>query len=343
MIDVEIVDQMFEYGRETGALMGFSIFDRRVLFPIAQLLQAVRVEANLELNEDELHACVAQGWFHLLPRDESGELGAPLYVPSRIKLLTDLKSRGYDARELRLYADYEEGLIDCVLTVEDFEYIDDDLSVLIKHTQSRIESFEHRVKVAAGEEQQQTAELEQSRRQLAWLRRLQRDGIPQNVEPRIAKYAYRVRALNEMIRLDMVDSDRAKLRQGYSPTVQFRRWSSRPFEEHKFEGIMWDSTVRSAVAHDESSPAPMIRVPGFLLAGDRVSPTKTMRPAEYERLWKEHDLDSYLRAWSAVTGERRCSNCFEPLPANASERKRFCNEKCRNAAKQRQANQDADQ
>jgi hypothetical protein len=39
--------------------------------------------------------------------------------------------------------------------------------------------------------------------------------------------------------------------------------------------------VRSAIAHDETSHAPTIRVPGFLLAGDRVSPTKTMRPAEY--------------------------------------------------------------
>lgn len=89
------------------------------------------------------------------------------------------------------------------------------------------------------------------------------------------------------------------------------------------------------MAHDESANGPQIRVPGFILRGDRVLPCKTLRPVEYEQLWSQHDLDGYLMAWANVRGERCCANCLEALPSEASGLRRFCGERCRNAAKQR--------
>jgi hypothetical protein len=98
---------------------------------------------------------------------------------------------------------------------------------------------------------------------------------------------------------------------------------------------MWDITVESALAYGDSSEMTPIRVPGFLLQGERILPTRTLRPAEYAQRWRDHDLDAYLECWAGLRGERRCLNCFSALPGEADERKRFCNEKCRNAAKQR--------
>jgi predicted nucleic acid-binding Zn ribbon protein len=60
-----------------------------------------------------------------------------------------------------------------------------------------------------------------------------------------------------------------------------------------------------------------------------------MRPAEYGALWKKNDLDGYLDRWTKLKGERRCFNCFGALPEDSHDRRRFCGEKCRNAAKQR--------
>jgi len=103
----------------------------------------------------------------------------------------------------------------------------------------------------------------------------------------------------------------------------------------KVEGILWDQTLQDAMAYGSmSDPAP-IRVPGFLLKGNQVIPTRTLRPAEYGNLWREFDLDEYLECWSTVRGERQCLNCHRALPGEADDRKRFCGEKCRNAAKQR--------
>jgi hypothetical protein len=97
------------------------------------------------------------------------------------------------------------------------------------------------------------------------------------------------------------------------------------------------------VAYAEED-VPAIRVPGFLLRGDLVLPTQTLTPRDYERLWKEHDLDQYLLRWSAVQGEKRCLNCLSKLPASPHDRRMYCGEKCRNALKQkrhRRTNPDA--
>lgn len=88
------------------------------------------------------------------------------------------------------------------------------------------------------------------------------------------------------------------------------------------------------MAHDDSQNGPVLRVPGLQLRADFVTLTRTMRPAD-DRVWREYDIDGYLAAWAKLNGERLCANCFEPLASDSNAQKRFCNGKCRNAAKQR--------
>lgn len=340
MIDLTIVDQLFEIGRETGAPAGFHIFDRRILLPLSQLSEAIEAEVGLAMTLDDLRARARDGWFPLLPQnDSSEEPGAPLYVPSRVGLFSELEGAGWTREEIRECAEVEEALIACVLTVEEFTYEDDDLQLLIKHTRSMIDSHEHSSTRGGGGAADQSGDLARQRQHLEFFERLVRNGLPPALEVKVAKHAFRVRAWNEAVRLQMVEQDRAQLRQGYSPCVQFRRWSCRGFGDHSFEGVMWDSTLRAAIAHDESPGGPLVRVPGFTLRGDRVSPCRTLRPAEYEQLWSQHDLDGYLMAWAKVRGDRCCANCLEPLPSGASEQRRFCGDRCRNAAKQRRFRQ----
>ena len=108
MINTAIVDEMFDVGRATGELIGFHIFDRRVLFPLEQLPAAVKAETGIDLALEELRARSAAGWFPIMPREGSNELGAPLYTPSRVAVLSELAAKGLDGSELRLCAEFEE-------------------------------------------------------------------------------------------------------------------------------------------------------------------------------------------------------------------------------------------
>jgi hypothetical protein len=80
---------------------------------------------------------------------------------------------------------------------------------------------------------------------------------------------------------------------------------------------------------------PTIRVPGFLLRGDTVVSLKTLPPREYHRLWNHHDLGQDLLRWSILQGEKRCLNCLSKLIDSPSSQRLYCDERCRNALKQR--------
>lgn len=163
---------------------------------------------------------------------------------------------------------------------------------------------------------------------------LKTNGIPDHRKPMIEKTAFRARAVNEFIRLSQVEMERSKVIAGFSPFVccNSSKWST----EEGFRGdrIEWKYTIKATMAQTDSGVEPPIRIPGFLLRGDHIIPARTLRPAEYGNLWKERDLEGYPKSWAELHEERCCLNCFAPL-AESDVRKRFCGEKCRNAAKQR--------
>jgi len=335
LLNVEVVDKWFEASQATGVPFAFGIFDKRSLLPFEQLSDAVESETGERVAQDDLERLATVGWFPLLEREGApGERGSPLYVPTRIGLLTKLRRDGYADSEIAAFASYEEAIIDGALTQDDLAYQDDDLDTLIADTEATIFSLQHGfVQDSSGRVHEQGERLSQAEKHLAFFKRLKRDGIPPQTAPKIAKHAFRVRASNDMLRVMLLEQDRNKVRAGYSPWVMCAEtWSGEGFTA---SDINWNMTLKVTLANFENDPAPPIRVPGFLLRGERIVSTRTFRPGEYDRAWKEHDLDGYLLAWSSLKGERRCLNCVEPLPPDAPARKRFCGEKCRNAMKQR--------
>jgi len=326
------LDRMFEDG------LKFAIFDKRVLLPLAQLPDAVARATGERVSEEELRMRAGQGWFPLLPGagEDGDEEGVPLYVPGRIGWLYTLQRRGYSTDELRLISQHEEGIIDECLTVDHMAYSDDDLETLLLHDRANLYSAEHeRVMGPSGEVIDQAPQAEKLRKEIRVLEHMQSNGIPEAKRDRIARLAFRARWLSEFIRVDMVQTDRTKALAGYSPFVQCSSSSWSQSDGFKGGPIHWELTVQAAATYGTTSEIAPIRVPDFLLRGDQVIPTRTLRPTEYAQLWKERNLDTYLEWVSELLGERRCLNCFAALPTTAGEHKRFCGERCRNAAKQR--------
>lgn len=337
MIDLAFIDEIYERGKASG--LGppqWRLFDKRVLLPLSWLPDAVKKETNEVIAEDTLRAKAAEGWFVLLSGagDEGNEQGVPLYVPSRIGLFLKLEREGYAADELRAIAEQEDWNVENVFTTDELAYVDDDLEALIQYLQNRTQDNEGEgITMSPGLEARKKKEIEKARRELGALESYRMNGVPDDMRPEVEKAAYRARALHESVRLMLLKMDRDAIEAGFSPSVLCtRRWNFS--EGFKGTEIRWRLTMSAAIASARPDEAPRIRVPGFLLCGDQITPTRTLRPTDYAALWGEYDFDEYLKVWSATSGERVCLNCFAPL-TSANERKRFCGEKCRNAARQR--------
>jgi predicted nucleic acid-binding Zn ribbon protein len=335
MIDIQVVDAWFEASKDIlGAPARFAVFDRRALLPLAQLASGVTNETAEPCTIEQLQKKAGEGWFPLLPlQGTSGEFGAPLYVPSRIGLYLRLERDGWSNSELRLAACLEEALIDAT-TIKDI-YSDDDLVTIVSHLQERIDCLGTvTTKDGAGRVIDRSAEIIEDERILALVTKWREQGAPAARKDDLAKFAHRVRAQHEMVTLHMVEADRGKLRAGYGPTVHFRRWTcAGPDASYEPEHIDWDTTIRLSSAHADPMNLPTIRVEGFLLEGDSIRSTRTMRPPEYAALWDRCRIDQYLLTWAHLRGEKLCLHCLAPLPPDAKDSRRFCNERCRSAAK----------
>lgn len=332
MIDVALVDSWFEASKDLpGGPVRLAVFDRGALLPLDQLASAVVAETGDPCTAEMLQRQAAEGWFPLLTRPgTTDELGAPLYVPSRVELFMRLEREGWANAELRLAAYLEEATIDSVTTATD--YSDDDLEVLEAHLADRAEGL----KTSKRWDKEGNAidlgpEILEAEQTLAIVRKWRRNGIPERCREHVSKHAYRVRAQNEMVTLMMVEGDRAQLRAGYSPTVHFREHQIGPDATFNPAEIDWESSIRHAAAHVDPPAPPLMRVPGFLLSGDKILSTRTMTPREYEVEWEKQRVRDYLHTWARLQGEKRCLHCLAPLPVDAKDSRRFCNDRCRAA------------
>jgi hypothetical protein len=360
---LETVDKMFEAEQRFGIPIVFAHFDRRALLSFEQVAREVEQPTGELPTLEDLTGMGARGWIPILSNanDMAAGLGLPLYTSSRSVLLLKLERHGFPASELHALAKWEEATIDEVLTGDDLAYVDDDLEIVIRYMKDMLLQGDERGKdTTTIDSSGMAVPRDQFERKIQRYERFQAEGIPETHKRLIAKMAFRLRAVNEMVRFELLDMHRAMIRAGYSPfLVCTSKWRSRdqaflftdsgvvpptaperaarvPDNNFIFSGqvIYWKETIEVAVAHAEED-IPTIRVPGFLLRGDEIASTQTLTPRDYERLWKEHDLNRYLLEWSAIRGERRCLNCLSKLPVCPSNRRMYCGEKCRNALKQK--------
>lgn len=352
MIDIEKLDAFFDLSLTVfGTTPGCFLFDRRVLMPFSMLPDAVARETGHEVSDADLHRYLDAGWF---PRYEGAgenenELGVPVYVISRIGMFRDLqRTDGYTDAELAEVAEAEDGLVENVLTVEEFAYEDDDLAEVIRRIEEdlldvRLElerpghpkKFDGKEWIHAPRSPAEQKELEDRHRKiertLARYRALRWEDLSEERRLEISRMAFRIRSFNDVIRLLMVDRDRARVRAGYSGGMRLdaeAHW----FDHYDPGPVNWARTLYSEWFM--KNPERRIRVPGVVIEGTTVTLTRSPSPAEYDRVWKEYDLEECLRLMAKIREERVCPNCMTPL-GDADPRRVYCSENCRQSAKQK--------
>lgn len=338
MIDFEQIDGLFEWAMATGASPpGFHLLDKAFLLPMDQLADAVLSETGEQVNDLELRRHADDGLYPLVHNADGGYDGVPLYVPSRIGLICQLRRDGYSLDELKVLARWEEEMVDLIWTTDDLAYVEDDLELLIRHTEATLDAVQGgRATHPGGTAIERSADVAAQSELLDHLRELEGRELDQGTERKLRKMAYRVRAFDDVIRVMMLDQERAKILAGFSPWLHFRHEGWSASEGFSAAGIMWPGSLRSTMAlwEEENSP-PTCRVPGLVLRGSAVTSTETTIPSAYKQRWDEYDVDRYLREWAELNGERRCLHCHQELPGTVRANQRFCGERCRNADKQR--------
>ena len=260
-----------------------------------------------------------------------------------------MHDQGYSIAELKKIAEFEESMIDCVFTADDLAYEDDDVTLLFTHAQEQVETCSCRLQQLTDRAQpllseDRATDIAETRGRLAsaqaainTLNSIARDRVGNAGGDQIARAAFQVRMLNEMIRNTSLESDRAKVRAGYSPWVIFQSESTSWADGkaiHTFGRILWEATVHDGFVLDEKEGAG-VRVPGLHLVRGQVTIIEGVSPTEYERRFRDYNLDGYFQARAKVLAQRACLHCSRALPDEADQRRQYCNERCREAAKQK--------
>jgi hypothetical protein len=342
MIDVAKVDSLYEASKDMpGGPVRFGVFDKNALLSLDQVASGVTTDRPNPCTAEMLQRLAAKGWFPLMTRPgTTDELGAPLYVPSRVELFLQLQREGWSDEEIRVAAYLEEATIDAVTTETD--YSEDDLEVLEAHYALRADGLVgSKCSDKDGKPVDLAPEILEAEKALALMRKWRREGIPERRREDVAKHAYRIRAYNDVATLMMVEGDRAQLRAGYGPTVHFRE-QHQIGPEATFDPVHidWEDSIRHASAHAEPPAPSVLRVPGFLLSGDKVVSTRTMTPRDYAAAWEKQRVDEYLHTWARLQGEKLCLHCLTALPPDSKDSRRFCNDRCRAAEKMKRHRRD---
>jgi hypothetical protein len=343
MIDVELLDRWFEAGYESGTLVGFNLFDRRFIVPLSQMASMLADRLGARTTDDDIRQFEHDGWLRLEPCGENGgDVGATLCAVERIVFLKALQREGWGNAELADYAEFEDEMVTTFQYEGDpLRYLDDDLELLIHYYTTYIEAVSGgETRDAQGNLVDRSDDISQARKQLEFLEKRKTTGVTPELKKTIARHAFRVRANDEAIRVMIVEGWRSQLRAGFTINVAFDSTGSRQDESGEVVFVHgklnWHRTVRSAYGASEGKAGdPTIRVPGFVLSGDQIMTSKTVRPHDYERMWRDTGIDAYLAAWSEIRGVPTCMNCFEPLPRPNNKNAQYCTPKCRAAAKAR--------
>lgn len=360
-MDIEMIDRWYDTSvSNLGESLKFAAYDRRVLLPLSHIPDAVKCDGGGVLSFERIRDLAELGWFQIIPgagEDESQE-GVPIYIPSRIEMFLKLERQDWAQSELRAFAQYEEMMIDTVVAVDELAYEDDDAKLLISTWTDRIDTLDEEITSRLPDDQrppdffksfwsselenQSVEDLQERKKELqrfvALLQEHGLDKLSETIQERLARTAFRIRAWHEFIRTTLINEDRAKLEAGYSREIWFS--GVRPMlitsenANRAFRKVDWNMTFLDPWTVERLNDR-ALRLPGFVLRGDQLTVTRPMPPSEYEKLYAAYDLDAYFRTRAVVLGERVCPQCLDPLEDEADPKRRFCSDRCRNAARQR--------
>ena len=174
------------------------------------------------------------------------------------------------------------------LTMDQLAYTDDDLELLVNICSEMIKQGTQIPSRTPSTSEDKTKNY---RRFLGTLLRYQASGVPENRKEEISEIAYSHRAQNEIIRVMMLDQDRAQIRTGYSPSVCAwgAKYEPKPGNDGLFEATIerinyrsWKRVVhpRAAIAMNAAATRPSS---GGSERKTRLRTTSTTKVLEFHR------------------------------------------------------------
>jgi hypothetical protein len=160
---------------------------------------------------------------------------------------------------------------------------------------------------------------------------------------RMRKQLWRLRFIDEFVRVGRANDFEAVIRQGYSPEFMFDEWSSGP-DGVKLGRINWELTLgqfRETRAEGNAFP---LRTPDFDVTPDGIKLIRHFTPPEYAQSYEKYRIAELQRLidamgsdlWHPVlpVGKVECVGCGAIFD-RADPRKLYCGERCRARARQR--------
>jgi len=165
--------------------------------------------------------------------------------------------------------------------------------------------------------------------------------LPEGFQKAWKKVLFRLRFVDEVIRLQEAQRMVVQVEQGYSPEVEFDGWSQRG-AELTLTHLNWHSTlVQWRRSRFEGARFPL-RTPEFNLSEHGLELLGRPSPAEYQELFARYRLNDLFRElermgsdlWepALATGTVACPRCGTPFVRNVAS-KVYCTDACRARAK----------
>lgn len=335
------------------------IYDRRVLVPRSAVPHVAERDAGMPLTLEHIDAMASDGLFTWLEGAGDGtELGVPMYVAGRIGLFSRLRANGWNLAELRETAEWEEWLVDDCLTAMELPYVDDDASVVARKVGLWVKQLDdeaigrrpreewpegwYRESSGGTPASLSDQELAETRARLArFLAKVERTDLATASEAwrhRISREAHVIRNSDEFVRIIVIHGDRAKLEAGFSVGVTLTGHKCFPFPEagdlEGFGIVDWHGTLKNPRFLDDPDRY-IVRVPGFVLIGGRISLDTALAPDEYARRFELFRLPEYQRVFESLVSSRRCAHCARRLQPKKRQASLYCSSNCSAAARQK--------
>jgi hypothetical protein len=335
---------------DSGQPIEFRLFDREVCkgFDSEWLFREVK---EGEICREQFDRIIGS---EIIPKwhDSSGGEGFLLYAPEQLKTVKVLQDSGrYSDPELRHFVESWNEKIECTVEVIPYDELGgDEYIVYCAHVEKEIEDLQRHEKTlkhvgaeydsSAKEFDQQLANWEKT---AIWLDRYRSGDVPLDVRKRISRRLFRLRMMNEIVRISDIGTMRGAILQGYSPEVFFSQYES-SWTDFRPIAVNWQFTLTQVQASRSRGKEFPLRTPEFDLTETGLQLRRPLRPDDYGRLYENYKLDQLQveiqrlaselwRPPSLDSNTSLCPECGIRFP-KASEARRYCSERCRTRAKQ---------
>ena len=327
------LDALFYWTKKKSGQPGkFHLFDHKVLLPIHWLIEGTKKEYQLEISENEIIKYIEQG---LIPKfiQSDGNLGFPLYITGRINFIKKMEKKlKLPLKEIQEIIKQEDNWINNILTVGNLEYKDiSSFEVFKEFFEDDISHIERILKILKHKKsfnknlnkEELEKELKEKKTILASLKNIKFEQLPERAKDYIERFAFKILCINDQTRLSQINTYRSKIMKGYSPHVEFRKFSTAPGGH--LCGLLeidWKITLISSDKKDATE----IKTPEFTIKNGEIKFPTPPSPSRYSEIFNKYNLREFLELKLKV---KVCPVCDK-------EHKRrgiYCSEACRNRAK----------